>query len=737
VQDSRLTAVAIALCLIIGAGIAAETATGPVSEPDLKLEPGMAGITDAVSLPQQINYQGLLTDKDTGEPLEGTVNLTFKLYEDVTQIWTETQTGVGLNNGVFDVLLGSVTPITTIPDAGACSLEVLVDGETMAPKIPLVSVPYAYHADNTCKLQGFPVSSELPSDGKVLTYDGVSTSWRPLALSGGSDAWVRVGSDSVLYTVHQLGIARGGADNVLYGNLARTHINLGVACTTGTSDQNDHYCTVGGGYGNAVKGNYATVAGGYGNTTSDFLATVAGGHGNTASGYRATVGGGQYNDASDNSATVGGGWGNTASGSGATVGGGVENDASASCATVGGGQNDTAKAVYGGVLSGYSNLAGDAAADTGATVCGGYNNTAADTGCFVGGGKDNTASGEYATVSGGYADTASGSYATVGGGVHNAATGQGATVAGGWDNAASLSGATVAGGRYNKATDWYAFVGGGYASTASGEYATVSGGYADTASGEYATVSGGINNTARGGITTVCGGEDNIASFWHATVAGGDDNKATRNASFATNWSSEANHDYSAAFNTQHTTASNQLRCGVLSKTGGSFTIDHPLQPMSTILNHYFVESPEMRNVYEGEVVLDGSGRARVQLPDYFSALNRKPRIQLTGVGTAEVVYVAEKVLNNSFTIGGPAGTEVYWQVTGERKDQSAEAIRLMMPVEQPKTGKLAGHSLDDDFLSGAMKQLEEMGHGSEFNFRTVEGRQQYEESLRPPEQKK
>ena len=44
-QDSRLTAVAIALCLIIGAGIAAETATGPVSEPNLKLEPGMAGIT--------------------------------------------------------------------------------------------------------------------------------------------------------------------------------------------------------------------------------------------------------------------------------------------------------------------------------------------------------------------------------------------------------------------------------------------------------------------------------------------------------------------------------------------------------------------------------------------------------------------------------------------------------------------------------------------------------------------
>jgi len=343
------------------------------------------------------------------------------------------------------------------------------------------------------------------------------------------------------------------------------------------------------------------------------------------------------------------------------------------------------------VLSGYSNLAGDSYADTGATVCGGYDNTAADTGCFVGGGFGNNASGRYATVGGGSNNTASGNSATVGG---------------------------------------------GYDNTASDYRSVVVGGESNTANGLYATTGGGYGNTANGDGATVCGGETNIASGVDAAVAGGRYNKASAHFSFATNYSSEAIHDYSAAFNTQHTTASNQLRCGVLSKTGGSFTIDHPLHPMSTILNHYFVESPEMRNVYEGEVVLDASGRAEVQLPGYFSALNRNPRIQLTGVGTPDV-YVSEEVTDNSFAIGGPAGVKVFWMVTGERKDQSAEAIRLMMPVEQQKTGELAGHSLDDDFLSGAMKQLEEMGHAGEFQFRTTEGRQQYEKSLRPPEQKK
>jgi hypothetical protein len=119
-----------------------------------------------------------------------------------------------------------------------------------------------------------------------------------------------------------------------------------------------------------------------------------------------------------------------------------------------------------------------------------------------------------------------------------------------------------------------------------------------------------------------------------------------------------------------------------------------------------------------------------VSLPDYFDALNRNPMVQLTGVGTSDV-YVAEKVNGNRFTIGGRPGTEVYWTVTGERRDQSAEIARVLTPVEQARTGDLVGHSLDDDGLAGCWPELLNRGQTGQFSFRTAAGRRQAEEMAR------
>jgi hypothetical protein len=94
-------------------------------------------------------------------------------------------------------------------------------------------------------------------------------------------------------------------------------------------------------------------------------------------------------------------------------------------------------------------------------------------------------------------------------------------------------------------------------------------------------------------------------------------------------------------------------------------------------------------------------------------------------------VYLAEDIIANHFVVGGRPGTKVYWTAMGERKDQSADVIRTMMPVEQPKTGALAGRSLDDDFLVGCMQQLEQMGKAGEFSFRAAAGRQRYEDMLK------
>ncbi len=115
---------------------------------------------------------------------------------------------------------------------------------------------------------------------------------------------------------------------------------------------------------------------------------------------------------------------------------------------------------------------------------------------------------------------------------------------------------------------------------------------------------------------------------------------------------------------------------GSLYKLGGGFKIDHPLHPDAMYLTHSFVESSEMKNIYDGVVTLNGKGAARVKLPKWFEALNRDFRYQLTPIGgPAPDLHIAQGISANGFAIaGGKAGMKVSWQVTGVRKDAWAEA---------------------------------------------------------------
>jgi hypothetical protein len=124
---------------------------------------------------------------------------------------------------------------------------------------------------------------------------------------------------------------------------------------------------------------------------------------------------------------------------------------------------------------------------------------------------------------------------------------------------------------------------------------------------------------------------------------------------------------------------------GVLTKGGGAFQIDHPLDPANKLLSHSFVESPDMKNIYDGVTTLDDSGEATVDLPNWFEALNRDFRYQLTCVGGYAPVYISQKVAGNRFRIaGGRPGLEVSWQVTGIRRDAYAEAHRIQVEEDKP-----------------------------------------------------
>ena len=132
---------------------------------------------------------------------------------------------------------------------------------------------------------------------------------------------------------------------------------------------------------------------------------------------------------------------------------------------------------------------------------------------------------------------------------------------------------------------------------------------------------------------------------------------------------------------------------GNMSKGSGSFKIDHPLDPTNKYLSHSFVESPDMMNVYNGNVELDENGEAWVELPEWFEALNRDFRYQLTCIGGFAQVYISERIQDNRFKIaGGVAGLEVSWLVTGVRKDPYAEHHRIQ--VEEDKQAHERGSYL-------------------------------------------
>ena len=126
---------------------------------------------------------------------------------------------------------------------------------------------------------------------------------------------------------------------------------------------------------------------------------------------------------------------------------------------------------------------------------------------------------------------------------------------------------------------------------------------------------------------------------------------------------------------------------GTLSKSGGAFKIDHPLDPANKYLYHSFVESPDMMNIYNGNVTTDSNGDATITLPDYFEALNRDFRYQLTVIGQFAQAMVSSEVRNNRFSIKtDKPQIKVSWQVTGIRQDAYANANRIKVEEDKPET---------------------------------------------------
>lgn len=105
---------------------------------------------EAASSPQKSGFQGKLLDT-ASNPRNGSFDMTFRIFDAPalgTELWTETQTGVAVNNGVFTVQLGAVAALPAgLFNGTSAYLEVQVAPDTaMTPRQQLLMSPYAFRA---------------------------------------------------------------------------------------------------------------------------------------------------------------------------------------------------------------------------------------------------------------------------------------------------------------------------------------------------------------------------------------------------------------------------------------------------------------------------------------------------------------------------------------------------------------------------------------------------------------
>jgi hypothetical protein len=112
------------------------------------------------AVPEQISFQGRLADSG-GNPLDGTYSITFTIYSvpsGGSSIWNETLPSVNVDNGLFSVQLGGLTPLTEFVFADSERyLGISVEGgQELDPRIHLTNMPWSFKSAISDSVTGGP-----------------------------------------------------------------------------------------------------------------------------------------------------------------------------------------------------------------------------------------------------------------------------------------------------------------------------------------------------------------------------------------------------------------------------------------------------------------------------------------------------------------------------------------------------------------------------------------------------
>ncbi|MBV6642204.1 MAG: hypothetical protein KI791_15910 [Cyclobacteriaceae bacterium] len=134
-------------------------------------------LTAQAQVPSAINFQGNLTAPGTGNAVaDGSYDMDFALFDSDAggaQLWSESQSGVPVQGGLFNVILGSVNQLEPFIFEQPVWLEIIVSGETLSPRIELAATAYSINSANTQSYES-PYTN-IPSVGPAYIAGDTST----------------------------------------------------------------------------------------------------------------------------------------------------------------------------------------------------------------------------------------------------------------------------------------------------------------------------------------------------------------------------------------------------------------------------------------------------------------------------------------------------------------------------------------------------------------------------------